>query len=358
MLRRHLLVGMLVLPAGVFPVLRAFPSLSPWAPPNPKRANAPGAQVAMTTLTRSGPVVSQADGQVIANLDIDADSANGVTVTHKGVTVRNCYIRHAGGHGVHASDASGLMLQDLDIDHVGAPASGVGPSQDRNNVNLESCPNASITRVRASRGASNVYIQDSRSAHLSFLELHDARGPLPRGQNVQFNKSPDSILEDFSGENGSTSWTEDNVSVYKSDRCVIRRGLVSYNNSPTGDGIMIEGSFDCPVEDVDALQQGNGAFAATVGEETGCGGCSFVRCRTTNSYNAERDGREKPSSNGLSIYVQISPGAQKHTIADCHYSALANPNNLVWDARAINSGWSFTRRTFTPRAPIQLAFNW
>lgn len=46
---------------------------------------------------------------------------------------------------------------------------------------------------------------------------------------------------------------------FRSDRCVVRRGLVSYNNSPSGDGVMIEGSSDCTVEDVDAVQQGNGA---------------------------------------------------------------------------------------------------
>jgi hypothetical protein len=60
----------------------------------------------------------------------------------------------------------------------------------------------------------------------------------------------------------------------------------------------------------------------------------------------------------LSIYAKISPGAQKHTVADCHYDALANPKNLIWDVRSINAGWSFTRRTFTPRAPIRLVFNW
>ncbi len=309
-------------------------------------------------LARSGPVASQADGQVIANLDIDSRVGDAVTVTHQGVTVRNCRIRHDGRHGVYAMSALGLVLQDLEIDHVGAPPSGAAPSEYRNNVNLQDCPNATITRVKASSGSSNIYLEDSAGTRLSFLELHDARGPEPRGQNVQFNRSPNSILEDFSGENGSTSWTEDNVSVFRSDRCIIRRGLVSYNNSPTGDGIMIEGGFDCLVEDVDALQQGNGAFAAVPEGSAGSGGCSFLRCRTARSYNGRRDGREAPSSNGLSIYTKISPGARKHTVTDCHYDALANPKNLIWDVRSINAGWSFTRRAFAPRAPIRLAFNW
>jgi hypothetical protein len=193
---------------------------------------------------------------------------------------------------------------------------------------------------------------------MTLLELHDARGPLPRGQNVQLHRSPNSILEDFSAENGPTSWTEDNISVFRSDRCLIRRGLVCYNNSPTGDGVMIEGSFDCVVEDVDAVQQGNGAFAAVPQGDAGSGGCTFLRCRTRQTYNATRDGRAAPSSNGLSIYVRVSAGAPKHTITACRHDALANPRNLIWDRRAVNAGWTFRHEAFVPREPIRLAFDW
>ena len=259
---------------------------------------------------------------------------------------------------MHAAGATGLVVQDLEIDHVGAPNSGAGPSLDRNNVNIENCANATISRVKASRGSSNMYVLRSAGIHLSLLELHDARGPSPRGQNVQFDGSPDSTLEDFSAENGSESWTEDNISVFRSDRCIIRRGLVSYNNSPTGDGVMVEGSFDCIVNDVDAVQQGNGAFAAVPQGDAGSGGCIFLRCRTRDTYNSSRDGRPAPSSDGLSFYTRISAGGRRHTITDCHYDALANPKNLIWDLRAVNEGWSFSREPFDPRKPLRLAFAW
>jgi hypothetical protein len=65
-----------------------------------------------------------------------------------------------------------------------------------------------------------------------------------------------------------------------------------------------------------------------------------------------------PSSDGLSFYTLISAGAQKHTITDCQYYALANPKNLLWDLRAVNQGWSFTRQAFAPRIPIRLVFGW
>jgi hypothetical protein len=188
--------------------------------------------------------------------------------------------------------------------------------------------------------------------------LHDARGPEPRGQNIQFNNCPGATLEDFSAENGPSSWTEDNVSIFQSDNCTIRRGLVSYNNSPTGDGVMIEGSFNCHVEDVDAVQQGNGAFAAVPQGDFGSGNCSFVRCRTRNSYNSVRDGRAKPSSGGLSFYVLTSAGASPHRIIDCAYGTVANPNNLVWKKTALAPGWSLIRTDFEPRTPIRLHFHW
>jgi hypothetical protein len=351
--RRHLLAGFVALPAACVALRRALGG-PPFGDDAPPRMRLAGSQ----RLAPSGGVSSQGDGDVIENLDIDAGSGDALTVRHRRVTIRNCRIRHAAGHGVHAFDAPGLVLQDLDIDHVGAPATGPGPREHRHNVNIENCPGTIITRLKASRGASNIYAVKSAGLRLNLLELHDARGPFPRGQNVQFNQSPDSILEDFSAENGPTSWTEDNVSVFQSDRCIVRRGLVFYNNSPSGDGVTLEGSFDCLVEDVDAEQQGNGAFAAVPGGDAGSGGCTFLRCRTRQSYNHQRDGRAAPSSRGLTFYTRISQGARKHTITDCHYDSLDNPRNLVWDVRAVNAGWSFTRRAFAPRPPIRLNFGW
>jgi hypothetical protein len=309
-------------------------------------------------LVPSEPVRSTGNGQIIENLDIVANSGTGITVGHRDVTVRHCRIRHAGGYGLRAMGAAGLHLENLEIDHGGAPPLGAASSELRNNIDLESCPGAVITRVKASRGSSNIYLLRCERARLSFLELHDARGPIPRGQNVQFNRSPDSLLEDFSAENSSLSWTEDNISVFRSDRCIVRRGLVSYNNSPTGDGVMIEGGSECLVEDVDAVQQGNGAFAAVPQGDSACGDCTFRRCRTRDTYNAPRDGRAAPNSNGLSFYIRISAGAKQHTITECGYDALANPRNLIWDIRAVNPGWSIRAQTFAARDPIRLALDW
>jgi hypothetical protein len=341
---------------GLFAGLVALPVLRPTLLVQ-ARDHAEDANPAIS-LSPSGPVTSQTDGQVIENLDVNVSAGDGISVLHRGVTVRNCRIRHAAGHGIYGEGAADLTLRDLEIIRVSPAASNNGTREFSNNIDLDHCDNASVMRVRASRGSSNIYVRNSEATHLSRLELHDARGPFPRGQNVQFNRSPHSVLEDFSGENGPSSWTEDNVSVFRSDGCIVRRGLVSYNNSPTGDGVMVEGSFDCLVEDVDAVQQGNGAFAAVPEGNAGSGGCTFRRCRTRATYNTSRDGREAPSSNGLSLYMLISANARKHTIIDCHFQGLANPDNLIWDLRSVNDDCSFTPRAFTPRRPVRLNFGW
>lgn len=311
-----------------------------------------------TRLTRSGAVTSRYDGEIIEALDVVSLSGDAVVVTHQGVTVRNCRIRHAAGHGVHAAAANGLRLESLEIEHAGAPAAGAGPNIQTNNIDLVGCADVRLTRIRASKGAANIYLEDCEGAVLSLLELHDARGPEPRGQNVQLNACPRSVIEDFSGENGATSWTEDNVSVFHSDACTIRRGLVSYNNSPTGMGVMLEGSSECIVEDVDAYRQGNGAFGAVPSDKRPSGGCAFLRCRTSHSYNEPRDGREAPSSNGLSFYTLASPGASLHSIVDCSYFALANPRNLIWERQAVGPRPVLIARTFVHRDPVRLAFDW
>ena len=175
---------------------------------------------------------------------------------------------------------------------------------------------------------------------------------------MQFDKCPDSVLTHFSVENDHASWTEDNISLFHSDRCIVRDGLIAYNNSPTGDGLMFEGSSYCVAEDVDAIQQGNGSFAAVPNGSKPSGGCLFVRCRTRDSYNSMRDGRAAPSSNGLSFYVKASPGHSLHSITDCHFDNLANPKNLVWQTDALRPGWSLTRQNFTAKEPIRLMFGW
>jgi len=357
--RRQVLCSFLAVPPSAILGFRQSTGLDPAGRFTTRDLAAPQEPTAGPTGLRSSPpLASRYDGQVFERLDIQARSGPALIITHRNVTVRHCRIGHDNGYGVLADGARDFSLHDCEIEHTGAPP--IGPARNPNCINLalNRCAGTRIFRLRAGRGSSNIYAINSPYLTISTVELHDARGPEPRGQNLQFDKCPSALLEDFSAENSSSSWTEDNVSVFRSDNCRVRRGLVSYNNSPTGDGVMIEGSFDCSVEDVDAVQQGNGAFAAVPQGPSGSGNCSFIRCRTRDSYDSGRDGRAKPTSGGLSFYVKISSGAPPHRLIDCAYDKVANPGNLVWKREALAPGWSLVHTSFVPRPPIKLVFDW
>ena len=156
MRRRHFLGGGLALPVLFFDVARSATNLVA----QPVRQSTP---FASTGLKISGPVVSNADGQVIENLDIVATAGDAVTVLHRDVTVRDCRIRHGGGHGVHAAGAARLVLRNLEVEGVGMPPRGPSTSIHSNNVNLENCPGAIVTSVKASRGSTNIYVEGGKS---------------------------------------------------------------------------------------------------------------------------------------------------------------------------------------------------
>src|SRR4051794_4172948 len=110
-------------------------------------------------LEPSRPVVSRRDGQIIENLDIVALSGPAIEVLHRGVTIRNCRIRHTAGPGIQGENAVDLVLQNLEIARVVQIESDVRPRHACNNIDLNHCDNATLRRIRASRGSSNIYIR-------------------------------------------------------------------------------------------------------------------------------------------------------------------------------------------------------
>jgi hypothetical protein len=296
--------------------------------------------------------VASRDGQVIENLRITSTSGPAIVVEgHSGVVIRNVQIRHAGGPGIAFNDAANLRIEDVDILHTGAPTSGANPSADLNNIDGYGTTGLVVTRVRLTRGSSGIYLIECPGARLSFVEGHDFRGPFPRGQVVQFNHSDGSFLEDFSAENPPGSWTEDNVSVWRSSNVTIRRGLVDGNNSPSGAGIMYE--LDDGVahggltEDVDAVRQGNGCFSAYPGRDV-----TFSRVRARDNICGDQ-GRGAPLSNALVFGGE--PSSTNLRILDSRTHALCNPGNLVWDADTFTTV-QISDENFTPRAPLRLDF--
>ena len=203
------------------------------------------------TLSPSGPIVVSQNNQVIQHLYIR--SLQGLpAITVKGFTdvvISNVLIEHSElGPGISFSNADGLMITNVSISLVTKIKTGPLPTTNAVSIAGQATNRLRIDHVRASGGSSGIYLLACAAAHLTFIEGHNMRGPFPRGQCVQFDKSSNSILEDFSCVNDigqNVSYTEDNLSVYQSDNVTLRRGLIDGNNSPTGDGVMVETGGVC-----------------------------------------------------------------------------------------------------------------
>ncbi len=277
-------------------------------------------------LTPSGPIVVEADDQIIENLHVVSTRGAAITIDgHSGVTIRNVWIEHSGGPGISIGAGSDdVYIESVAVEHTGAPAQGENPSDGLVNIECYGSARPVITNARLVRGSSGVYLVECPDAALSMLEGHDFRGPFPRGQLVQFDKSSGSVLEDFSVINPQdSSWPEDNVNVYQSLDVEIRRGLVDGNNSPSGVGVIFDGDEALGVvEDVDAIRMGNGCFSDYAGSD----GVVFRRTRCRENI-CEDQGRGLPLSNALMWaghpeYTQIR-------IEESQYFASCN-GNLVW----------------------------
>ena len=305
------------------------------------------------TLTASGPIVVTGDDQVVENLDIETDGTTaGITIEeHARVVVRNVRIRHHGGVGIDLTSAPDAVLENVVVENTGAPTAGQNDSEEWLNVSVFSSPRLHAKHRRLTRGSSGVYLVDSPGSLLQEIEGHDFRGPFPRGQLVQWDKSGDATLEDFSVENTADSWPEDNVNVYQSTNVTVRRGLVDGNTSPSGVGVIFDGDTSTGrVEDVDALHMGNGCFSNIAGVD----GNPFVRTRCRDNVCTDQ-GRGVPLSNAL-----MWAGNEGHTadrIEDSVYFAACNPDNIVWPDESF-AVHAVTESDFTPRPALRNAYCW
>jgi hypothetical protein len=308
-------------------------------------ASATGCQ----TYSSSGPIVVTTDNQIIENKVIT--SINGPAINtnlHSGVIIRNVVIHHNRGPGVYVNNSNSVSISGADIIFDGAPSTGPNPSDAYDNIYCEVSPNLNVTNVRLTRGSSGVYLENCPNNALSFIEGHDQRGPEPRGQLVQWNSSDNGSLTDFSNVASlSTSWTEDNVNVYHSQGITIARGLLDGNNSPSGDGILVdELSGNVQVTDVDAIHQGNGCFGIYGGSGHDV---TFRRTRCRDNYCSLPRGT--PQSNSLAWAIDPQSIKGNLNIVDSYYANLCNPYNIVWESSML-SVMQLAQSSFTPRPPF------
>ncbi len=300
--------------------------------------------------TASGPIVATKNNQKIQNLVITADKGPGIDVNGKsGVTIKNVIIRHSAGPGIRLQGAANTTISGVDIIHTGGPAKGANRSDQENNIDCYDSANLTVTNARLTGGSSGIFLLQCPGSRLSTIEGHDQRGPFPRGQLVQWDKSNNARLTDFSNETSLTkSWPEDNVNVYKSKNVIIQRGLLDGNNAPTGDGVLIDvGSSDVLVEDVDGVRQGNGCFGIW---GKGAGGITLrgTRCRDTVCDGV----RGVPSSNSLGWAIDPERGKVGIRIEGAKYFNFCNPGSIVWDETMLDVG-QFAEKDFVARKPIR-----
>jgi hypothetical protein len=300
-----------------------------------------------SSLQPSGPVTATANNQVIEGLSITSASGDAVTVNgFNNVTIRNCAIHHAGGRGINGANCSGLSVDHVDIIASDAQPTGQNPSAAYNNIELFNATGAQLTNLRLTGGSTGIYLISCASAVAQYIEGHNFRGPYPRGQLAQFDKSGGAQLLDFSVENDvNVAWTEDSVSIFQSLNAVVARGLIDGNNSPSGWGVLFEAGSTGTCTDVDAVNWSNGGIATA-----NCSGIIFTRCRAKNSYSPCAQSRGVPSS-GSRAFGAFGTGSG-HEFRACRYFNLADPVNplVVPNASVVD----IVSGDFTPRAAIRV----
>lgn len=315
-------------------------------------------------LKDSGPVIATKNGQIIENLNIKTDGQTGIVIGNvSGVIVRNVRISHKGGQGIQLTNAPNTTIQDVLISYDDAPAAGPNPGE-FDNITGYGSPNLTVTRAKLLHGSGGIYLDRSPGAKLSFIEGEDFRGPFPRGQFVQFNNCSNSSLTDFSyiGDRNKI-WTEDNINLYQSSNMVIARGLVDGNNSPSGVGVIADyDSHNSLIEDVDALNQGQGCFSANMIEGAPpVSDITFNRVRCRDNSIKSFQNRGKAASNGLAFAA--NPDAKRIAFLNSVYYDLANSGNVYWKVSATEaspgfSAMEFRKEDFTPRTALGLKFCW
>jgi hypothetical protein len=301
--------------------------------------------------TASGPIVVQSDNQVISHLNITTTSAPGINTNgHNGVQIKDVVIYHSGPNpGIYVNGGSNVSISYADILNTGAPASGAAPWSNMMNISCNSSSGLTVSNARLTRGSSGIYLQSCPNNNLLYVEVHDQRGPFPRGQAVQWNASGPGTLTNFSDELTATSWPEDNINVYESSGITISNGLVSGNqnaNSPTGDGVMVESSSNnVSVSNVSAIGQSNGCFAIY----SGSGNVTYTNANCANTFCS--GARGNPSSNSLAYTVDPAAAKGNLNISGSYYN-LCNPGNVAWEASMLTTN-KVTSNNFTPNAPIR-----
>jgi Ca-dependent carbohydrate-binding module xylan-binding len=308
----------------------------------------PATGVKLTKTT--APITTTHDGQVIENLDIWVDNGDALTIRHDNVVVQNVRIHHRTGDGISVDFADNVKIQNVEVINSDPPA-GQDPetSPEIRNIAVDGSHGLQIDHVTVRDGSTGIFVLSSPGTHISHVDGYNFRGPMPRGQFVQFDKSGESTLTDFyTFHDKDHSHPEEAINVFMSPNVHIANGVIDGNNAPSGNGIMFEfGSTGGRVNNVDAMHMGNGAFSAYASDVV------FDDTRTFDSIWGDQ-GLGRSVSNGL----QWNIAAADVHILHSTYTRPGNPGNIVWDDRIAAEVDVREDPGATPMAPLINHYDW
>jgi hypothetical protein len=153
------------------------------------------------------------------------------------VTIENMRIGPCGGHGIDIFGSRRVTVRNVSIEHTGGSGIFVLRSE-----------NVTVENNVIEDNITNVSAQDSQGVTVRCNRLRNPRGPIPRGQFVQFDKvyGPGNVISCNAGVNEpGRGIPEDAISIYKSSGTAESPILIERNSitgggpSPSGGGIML-----------------------------------------------------------------------------------------------------------------------
>ena len=268
----------------------------------------------------TAPITSTTPGEVIENLYLDVTGNQpAINITSDGVTIRNVYIKTTTGDGIDVF-GDNATISNVEVDATTPTDNGGMDGEGSDGVYAYGVSGLKVDHATFRNTGSGVATGQSPGTVLSNIEGYNMQGPFPGGQLVQFGESDGSSLTNFYVDNDpKISHPEDDISVYNSRNVTISRGVLDGDNSPSGVGVMVEGTSDgTKVGSVDAVHMGDGAFSSYSNN------VSFTDVRSFNNIATDQ-GRGKPLSGGLIFYA---PGSGV-SFDDATYTAPGDPDNVL-----------------------------
>jgi hypothetical protein len=144
-----------------------------------------------------------APGTTVSNADGSCLKLTGL----RDVVIQNVALGPCGGYGIELFDSQNVTIRAVTI-------SGIAQSA----IYIFNSSNVVVEESRITGGLSGVYAVESTGVRVECNTIEDPRGPVPRGQFVQFDKvtGAGNAIRCNAGRNSPENHPEDAVSLYKS----------------------------------------------------------------------------------------------------------------------------------------------